>query len=215
MSTVIIPVKDALQEFRQMYQSLVKNASKNHTIIIVDDASGEKTRKYIENLDVVSYISKEHLWTNRAWDKGVSLAKDKWVYIFNSDIILPEKWDEKLVEDDNYDVISPVNTSKFHNEFFPHMINGSCFMARRSLFPLVGDFPHHWFGDNKLSSYRVKFIDYTSFSFTHIEEGSARNLPKDVYFKQTYEDSIKYQKICPEEERVGVAKIVSFCQKRL
>jgi len=207
MISVVIPVKDALVQFRQMYQSLVQNSTMVREIIIVNDQSEYKTTKFIHDLDVRIVDSKEHLWTNRAWNLGVKMATEKFIAVLNSDIILPEGWDRKLVDDFKGDIVSPFNPSKFHQQYFPKMINGSCFLFKnKHLFPIKG--PLHWFGDNILSKYKVSFSEV---DVKHSPESSARLLDPKIYWERVYLDSQIYYKIDQSE---GVKKILEMTEKK-
>lgn len=208
MITAIIPVKDALIQFRQMYQSLVHNSSLVREVIVVNDQSGEDTTRYINSLDVRILNAKEHLWTNRAWNLGVKNATEEFIAVLNSDIILPRGWDKQMVSEFEGDIVSPYNPSVFHQEYFPGMINGSSFMFRdKNLFPIKG--PLHWFGDNILSKNKVKFIDV---DIAHSPESSSRLLDPKEYWNRIYLDTQIYLTM---DDCEGTQKILKMVEKKL
>lgn len=176
MLSVVVAVHNAREYLELCLQSLVAHSKHLSEIVLVDDASSEETRSFIDGLRMdeslpirlIKTRNPAHSWTNHSWNMGVQLATQPFVALVNSDVIVEENWDTPLIEllSEGFDCACPYlkTTSKpikllpYIEAIDPHMLQGSAFMFDNprhlydSPFP-IPDFLTHWYGDRYLADY--------------------------------------------------------------
>lgn len=225
MISVVIPVYNALEEFKQTLVSVIYATKNLSEIVIVDDCSDEETREFIETLRVddsldirlIKTRNPEHSWTNASWNIGVQLATQPYIAVLNSDITLSSNWDEYLIETlEGAMIACPFerrgdeifNLYDIHKKVHPEMIKGSCFMFKREdvhyLFPIPSELTH-WCGDHFLADQATRYVTLHDFRapvkfdrraiITHKPSSSGRLINEEEYNKVIKEDVLNYQKM--------------------
>lgn len=100
---VVICMHDAAAETLDCLRSLVVGSSLPHLVRIVDDASGEDSRRQVE-----AFIADKpwmrldpnptHLGYTASANRGVRASSADWVILLNSDTVVSEGWIEGLLE---------------------------------------------------------------------------------------------------------------------
>jgi GT2 family glycosyltransferase/glycosyltransferase involved in cell wall biosynthesis/predicted nucleic acid-binding Zn-ribbon protein len=99
---VIVCVHDSLAEVRRCLDSVIPTISDHHSLIIVDDGSGDETADYLsrfaKNHDHVKLIRRETAGGyTKAANCGIEYSSAEFVILLNSDTQVPTKWLKKLV----------------------------------------------------------------------------------------------------------------------
>jgi len=97
--TFIIPVRNNQKYALQAYRSIRKYHPEEHYIVLLDDASTDKTWEWIEHTakwdeKVIAYKneSKERVGHTVLYDKGIELAPTEIVSILHSDMVITENY---------------------------------------------------------------------------------------------------------------------------
>ncbi|HEX8232975.1 MAG TPA: glycosyltransferase family 2 protein [Caulobacteraceae bacterium] len=100
---VVVCVHDAAEETLACLGSLVGTTTVPHAVLIVDDASGEDTRRriaaFIADKPWMRMVSNaENLGYTASANLGVRSAAADWVVLLNSDTVATSRWIEGLLE---------------------------------------------------------------------------------------------------------------------
>ena len=91
--------------------SMIKHKLDLSRLVVVDNASTDSTRSYLESLPLGGLIlNKTNLGCGTAWNQGALALQAEWTIIMNNDVIVTERWIENLIEaaeKSNLKVISP------------------------------------------------------------------------------------------------------------
>jgi GT2 family glycosyltransferase len=122
--------------------------------------SDAETIAYINTLDCVKVFNKKQLYVNANWNKGIELAKNKYVCIANNDITFSKDWDMHLIAElqkPDVWIASPYQTDPAyptpygkHDRAGNIDLRGSCFMINKEIIKTIGYIPKDmliWFGD--------------------------------------------------------------------
>lgn len=218
MISIVIPVYNALEEFKKTLISVVYATKNLSEIVIVDDYSDEETREFIENLRVddsldirlIKTRNPKHSWTNASWNMGVQLATQPYIAVLNSDITLSSSWDEYLIETlEGATIACPFERRgnkvfdlyDIHKKVHPAMIKGACFMFKakdkNKLFPIPPELVH-WCGDHYLADMatKLKGVKFNRRAIiTHKPSSSSRLINEEEYNKIIKKDILNYQKL--------------------
>jgi glycosyltransferase involved in cell wall biosynthesis len=103
--TFIIPVRNNQKYALQAYKSIRKYHPEEHYIVLLDDASTDKTWEWIQNTKkwdekVIAYQNeeKERVGHTVLYDKGVELAPTEIVSILHSDMVITENYVKNLLK---------------------------------------------------------------------------------------------------------------------
>ncbi len=87
--SVVIPTHN---NFKHLVECIeyVRNNSKEYELIIVDNASVDGTRKYLEdNKDIISILNDENFGFGKAVNKGIRKSIGKYIAVLNDDALVP------------------------------------------------------------------------------------------------------------------------------
>ena len=102
---------NALDYTKKCVESLIKHKTPMERLVIVDNASTDKTQEYLKSQIFTHVIfNKKNLGCGTAWNQGALSLQSEWTIIMNNDIIVSENWVENLIssaEENNLKVISP------------------------------------------------------------------------------------------------------------
>ena len=91
--------------------SMVAHGLDLSRLVVVDNASTDDTRQYLETLVLGGRIfNQANLGCGVAWNQGVLALQAEWTIIMNNDVVVSERWIESLIETaekNNLRVISP------------------------------------------------------------------------------------------------------------
>lgn len=91
--------------------SMIKHGLDLSRLVVVDNASTDSTRSYLESLPLGGHIfNKTNLGCGVAWNQGALALQAEWTIIMNNDVIVTKNWIENLIETaekNNLKVISP------------------------------------------------------------------------------------------------------------
>lgn len=102
--SIVILVKDALYYVKKCLKSL-KTYTDNYELIIVDNDSKEKTKKYLKSIDWLDFTlitNKENKGVSYGWNQAIKIAKYDYVCLLNSDTMLSPNWLGKLMRGFNF-----------------------------------------------------------------------------------------------------------------
>jgi glycosyltransferase involved in cell wall biosynthesis len=96
--SVIIPTFNRSKLVVNAIQSVLCQTYQDHEIIVVDDGSTDDTEEALRPyMDRIRYVYQENLGASAAQNKGVQLARGKWISILASDDLwLPTKLEAQL-----------------------------------------------------------------------------------------------------------------------
>jgi GT2 family glycosyltransferase len=92
-------------------ESMVKHGLDLSRLVVVDNASADSTKSYLETLPLGGLIlNRSNLGCGVAWNQGALALQAEWTIIMNNDVIVSKNWIENLIETaekNNLKVISP------------------------------------------------------------------------------------------------------------
>lgn len=115
--SIIIPTRNRKKILKKCLKALNKQScsSNKYEIIIIDDGSNQDNKTMIESLNLkpnIRYYYQEHSGSAKSRNKGINLAKGKYIIFIDDDIIVNEQFIEshlnKLLENENVIVHGPV-----------------------------------------------------------------------------------------------------------
>ncbi len=96
---------------RKCIESLLRNGLSLDRLVVVDNASTDKTLDYLSSLPLGGVIhNKYNLGCGVAWNQGTLALQAEWTVVMNNDVILTHNWLENLIrcaEINNVRIISP------------------------------------------------------------------------------------------------------------
>ena len=98
-TTIIIPCKDNLSYTKACLKSIYVHTESPFKIIIIDDGSTEKTRRFLRQLKNITLIeNKENLGFPKSCNIGMRMVKTKYFVIMNNDVEVTNGWLTMLLE---------------------------------------------------------------------------------------------------------------------
>ncbi len=171
-TSIIIPVHNQVALTRECVERIYACTSPDlFELIVVDNGSTDETPAYLASLSDVKAIHNErNEGVARAWNQGIRAATAPTLAIINNDILVTERWLDKLLDglalDPEVGIVCPLFTSgKLPDDFAAkaaeldtieprliyekppnahHLLLGFCFLARRSVFDAVGLFDEQY-----------------------------------------------------------------------
>jgi len=223
MLSVVIPIHNALPFLKKTLQSVLNTTDNLSELILVDDASDEETRVFIDTLRIapgspirlIKTRNPEHSWTNASWNIGVKLATQRYIAVLNSDITLSPSWDTHLIELlRDYSVACPQlsptqKLSPIIEEIDPGMIQGACFMFERDekdyFFPGLLS-ATHWYLDRYIAKIANEYLSGVGFSpsaiISHAVSQSAKTTKPEEYDNVIKKDLFAWESFTGEREVV-------------
>lgn len=170
MCDIVIPVWNQLDVTRDCLESIVKNTLYPYRIVIVDNASDDPTREYLENerkrfggrIEILR--NERNLGFIKAVNSGISYSDAEYVCVLNNDTLVTRKWLSELIlvmnKDKRIGIVNPSSNNlgqripkKIKIEDYVSMLQkhsgeycrlgsvlGFCMLTRRSLFREIGLF---------------------------------------------------------------------------
>lgn len=82
--TIITICRNNIVELKQTYKSVSKQTSSDYEWIVVDGDSSDGTKDWLKNIETSSWISEPDNGIYDAMNKGISMAKGKYIIFMNS-----------------------------------------------------------------------------------------------------------------------------------
>jgi len=104
MCDIIIPVWDQLALTRRCLEAVRQKTRVPYRLILIDNGSGEETRKYLESLargaawKGVLVRNEKNLGYIKAINQGLKISTSPYVCLLNNDIVVTEGWLERMLE---------------------------------------------------------------------------------------------------------------------
>lgn len=101
---IIIPIWDQMRVTKDCIDSVVRNTKYPYRLILMDNASEEETRRYLESvrdnkaLDVTLIRNDKNLGFVKAVNQALKVSQSPYVCVFNNDTIATPGWLEEMVE---------------------------------------------------------------------------------------------------------------------
>jgi len=101
---IVIPVWDHLQTTTECVESVKKHTRYPYRIIIIDNASGAPTRRYLDSLKesdperIALIRNKENTGFVRAVNRGMQFSDAAYICILNNDTVVTDAWLSEMIE---------------------------------------------------------------------------------------------------------------------
>ncbi len=96
---------------RQCIESMQKSQTPLDRLVVVDNASSDKTREYLAGIEIGHVIHNRcNLGCGVAWNQGALELQADWTIVMNNDVIVSDGWVDHLIEAgtrNNLDIVSP------------------------------------------------------------------------------------------------------------
>lgn len=182
--SIIVPVKNLRTITQVCFDSIIRY-TRDYELIIIDDGSGEKTKKFLEGIQGGYLIRNEKSvgWCESI-NQGSENATGEYVIFLNNDVVVTPEWAEKMVahfEKDKKLGILSCTTNRVdgyqHIDFnkkgvgfqYADALTGFCLMLRKDVFDKLKEQDGYWldsksFGlggqDDADICYRVRGLGY-------------------------------------------------------
>lgn len=94
-TSIIIPVKSALEYFKKCIYSIRKYTS-NYELVIIDNNSNRETKEFITGLNTIVITNSENKGFPYGCNQGIKVAKHNYICFLNSDTFVTSNWLDKL-----------------------------------------------------------------------------------------------------------------------
>jgi len=95
--SLVIPLYNQLHHTRQCLESLRRHTRMPYELILVDNASSDGTREYLQTQEATVIANDANLGCAKAWNQGVLASRGDVVGILNNDIVVTAGWLEGLL----------------------------------------------------------------------------------------------------------------------
>lgn len=83
---------------RRCIESLVRHGYDLSRVVVVDNASRDETRDYLETLPLGGRLwNRQNLGCGVAWNQGVWALQAEWSVVMNNDVVVSAQWLERLI----------------------------------------------------------------------------------------------------------------------
>ena len=166
-TSIVIVTFNALDYVKKCLESVLKNTSQHHEIIIVDNASEDPTREYLNKFDPLPNFKLMFNKENRLWspanNQGIKMASadSEFILLLNSDVeVFKPVWLQALQEPmKRWDRVAITGTQYNFDPVWPTLgaIDGCCFMFRKELLKEIGPLNENypWNGAGSIFTYKA------------------------------------------------------------
>lgn len=116
---IVIPVWNMKELTEQCVNSVIRHTKFPYRIIIIDNASDDETRQYLENLskgrniDVHLIRNEENLGNSKAANQGMHASDAEYICILDNDTLVMDNWLTEMIdaarEDERIGVVNPLS----------------------------------------------------------------------------------------------------------
>ncbi|MBT2710425.1 glycosyltransferase family 2 protein [Bacillus sp. ISL-47] len=98
LTSIIILTHNGLRYTRRCINSILTHTKANYELIIVDNASTDRTVKYLQSVQNVRVIANQH---NKGFsggcNQGLRIASGEYIVLLNNDTVVTEGWLSRLI----------------------------------------------------------------------------------------------------------------------
>lgn len=204
---IIIPVFNETVITKNCLDSIAANSDTSYRLILIDNASGEETKRYLENFalahkNAVLVRNEENLGWVKAVNQGMKLSKAPYVCIMNNDTVVKAPgWLAKLIsvaeESDDIGLVNPRfdskrDTAKGEPYIEIDFCRGYCVLMKRAVIENVGVLDEAYglgyYDDDDLSVRAIR----AGFRCVRANDVTVEHL-KDSTFSACFEDEVRHQ----------------------
>lgn len=156
--SLVIPVYNQLDYTKQCLASIARWTDSPHEVIVVDNASTDGTRAYLQQAPVTLIANEQNVGCARAWNQGIRASRGRLIGILNNDIVLTRGWLQGLqryMDETGHSVVSPAAREgrlDYDLEAYAQAytrrcasasrsdLYGACFLVARPVFDRIGLF---------------------------------------------------------------------------
>src|SRR3990167_2237474 len=118
---IISPIWNQLERTQRCIESLIRHTDYPYRLILVDNASDEPTRRYLESLkhdprvDVLLIRNEENLGNIKAANQGIRASDATYICILDNDTIVTKGWLSEMIavsrKESNIGIVNPISNS--------------------------------------------------------------------------------------------------------
>ncbi|MBN1872348.1 MAG: glycosyltransferase family 2 protein [Candidatus Omnitrophica bacterium] len=209
---IVIPVWNMRDLTAQCIDSIIENTRFPYRIIIVDNASGEETRTYLEGIsrrrdvDILIIRNEENVGNSKGANQGIRASDAEYVCILDNDTIVTENWLTEMVgvaeKDEKIGIVNPLSNFGSKRPFGKEWKDiaadlykrnkgsytetaaaiGFCFLIKRKVIEKIGVWPE---------DYGPGYFEDTEYSITAIENGFKIAIAQGSYVVHLEHSSFK------------------------
>ncbi len=102
---------NSVEYTKKCIASLIESNTPLDKIVVVDNASTDTTREFLEKISLGARIyNKENLACGAAWNQGILHLQSEWTVVMNNDILVTPNWINDLIDSaitNNLKIVSP------------------------------------------------------------------------------------------------------------
>jgi GT2 family glycosyltransferase len=88
-----------LEYTRLCIESMVRHGTPLDRVVVVDNASKDATREYLESVPLGGRIyNRDNLGCGVAWNQGALALQAEWTIVMNNDVVVSSGWIESLID---------------------------------------------------------------------------------------------------------------------
>lgn len=175
-TSIVIPVKNALDYFRKCVYSIRKYTT-DYELVIIDNNSDRETKEFITGLNTIVITNSENKGFPYGCNQGIKVAKHNYICFLNSDTFVTSNWLDKLQKcfevNPDCSIASPTTCysrgiqcdktlvdkrfkmseakildypSKLKEGYTQTEIYGFCMLTRKSILKKIGGFDYKRYG---------------------------------------------------------------------
>lgn len=209
---IIIPVWNMKELTERCVNSIIRHTKFPYRLIIVDNASGNETRLYLEGLkkrkdiDVVLIRNKENLGNSKAANQGIRASDAEYVCILDNDTLVMDNWLTEMVgvtfKDERIGLVNPLSNygsrrplgksweaiarkvyERGKGDYIETAVAiGFCFLIKREVVERIGMWPE---------GYGPGYFEDTEYSVRAIREGYKVAIAQGAYVVHLEHSSFK------------------------
>ncbi|AYQ87170.1 MULTISPECIES: glycosyltransferase family 2 protein [Burkholderia] len=96
--SITFAVYNQVDYTRQCIDSMIAHGTPLDRVVVVDNASTDETRAYLETLPLGGRIlNRDNLGCGTAWNQGALHQQAEWTVVMNNDVLVSANWIENLI----------------------------------------------------------------------------------------------------------------------
>lgn len=209
---IVIPVWNMKELTEQCVDNIVRHTDFPYRLIIVDNASGEETRRYLEDLakrkdiDVRLIRNEENLGNSKGANQGIRASDAEYVCILDNDTMVMDHWLTEMINaadsDEKIGIVNPLSNYGAKKPLFRSWEDtadivyqngrgrhietaaaiGFCFLIKRKVINDIGVWPE---------GYGPGYFEDTEYSIRAIRKGYKVAIAQGAYVVHLEHSSFK------------------------
>jgi GT2 family glycosyltransferase len=96
--SIVFLCYNQIEYTKKCIESMVKNKEDLSRLVVIDNASTDNTKEYLESLPIGDLIlNKTNLGIGTAFNQGILSFQSEWTIIINNDVIVSKNWIDNLL----------------------------------------------------------------------------------------------------------------------